>query len=45
MFPSKGDDYSRGMINQGMAIIQGNMVYWLPPISVREQSSAVICSS
>ena len=41
MFPSKGDNYLREMINQEMAIIQGNMVYWLPPVFVREQSSAI----
>ena len=41
MFPSKGDNYSREMINQEMAIIRGNMVYWLPPIFVKEQSSAI----
>ena len=26
IFPSKGGDYSREAINQGMAFIQGNMV-------------------
>jgi len=35
----------RETINQGMAIIQGNKVYWLPPIFLIEQSLAVISSN